>query len=280
MPKNPMQAIYDVAKQFFLEKIPSPKRKEILASYLERPDASTEPVDMPELFLRLLKSAQNANMKAGVIGKAVGSVSALGKVLFNFDVAKTLKKYSGKPENLLQDIEKTLKPRGKIRKEPKCIWPLYCKTILSAALFLSQFKSGEDFYQFANLFYTNRQAKAALPLIIAEEVEGFGYPLACDFLKELGFIEYGKPDVHIIEIFSALGLSGEKDRPYMVQKALLSMAEAVNVSPYNVDKLFWLIGSGKLYNHKKLGKDGVIGSFKQEYIDHINAKVKPARKRA
>ena len=274
MPKNAMQAIYDDAKRFFLKKIPSEQREEILQSYLDLPDSSTEPADMPFLFERLLNSAQNASMKAGVIGKSVGSVQNFGKVLLDFDVAKTLEKYSGKPEKLLADIEKKLKPHGEIRKEPKSIWPLYCKTILSAALFLNQFKSGEDFYQWANLFYTNRQAMAALPLIIAEEVEGFGYPLAYDFLKELGFIEYGKPDVHIIKIFSGIGLCGEKDRPYMIQKVIVKVADAANVSPYNVDKLFWLIGSGKLYRHKNLGRDGIIGNFRQEYIDHANAKLK------
>ena len=83
---------------------------------------------------------------------------------------------------------------------------MYCKTILSAALFLSQFKNGDEFYQWARLFYENKQAMAALPLIIAEEVVGLGYPLSCDFLKELGFIEYGKPDVHICKIFAGIGL--------------------------------------------------------------------------
>ena len=274
-----MQAIYDDAKQFFLEKIPSEQREEILQSYLERPDASAEPVDMPELFERLLRSAQNANMKVAVIGKSVGNVHNFGKVLFDFDVAKTLEEYSGKPAKLLSDIEKKLKPRGEIRKEPKSIWPLYCKTILSAASFLSQFKSGEDFYQWINLFYENKQAMPALPLIIAKEVDGLGYPLACDFLKELGFIEYGKPDVHIIKIFSGIGLCDKKQGPYMIQKIIVKIADAANVSPYNVDKLFWLIGSGNLYNHKFLGKDGKIGKFRQEYIDHVTEKPKHSKKR-
>ena len=49
-----------------------------------------------------------------------------------------------------------------------------------------------------------------MPLILAAEIEGIGYTLACDFLKELGFIEYGKPDVHVIEIFVGIGLCPPK----------------------------------------------------------------------
>lgn len=271
MKKDYLHAIYDDAKQFLLERIPSKQRNEILDSYLKRPDASAEPTDMPVLFKRLLGSAQNANMKAGVIGKSIGGVDNLGKVLFNFDITKTLKAYMGKPKKLLKDIETKLKPRGEVRKEPRSIWPIYCKTILSAASFLSQFQNGDEFYQWANLFYGDKKAMAALPLIIAEEVDGIGYPLACDFLKELGFIEYGKPDIHIIEIFVGLGLCEEKSSPYHFQKIIARIAESAKVSPYNVDKLFWLIGSGKFYRHTHLGHDGKIGSFKQEFIDHVNA---------
>ena len=74
-----MEHLYIEAKKFLLNKIPSEQRIEILDSYLELPDRSTEPVSIPELFERLLKSAQNANMKSGVIGKAIGGVTNLSK---------------------------------------------------------------------------------------------------------------------------------------------------------------------------------------------------------
>lgn len=274
-----MKAIYTDAKKFLLKEIqskqakeiPSKQAKEILESYLQLPDMSADPVEVPVLFQRLLGSAQNANMKAGVIGNSIGGVENLEKVLFEFNPSKTLNEYSGAPGELLNDIEKKLKPKGKIRKEPKSLWPKYCKTILSAASFFSQFRDGHEFYEWANLLYGNKKAMPALPMIIAAEIEGIGYPLACDFLKELGFIEYGKPDVHVIEIFVGINLCEAKPTPYQVQKVISKIADAAGVSPYNVDKLFWLIGSGKFYNHKDIGKNGKIGSLKQAYIDHVNA---------
>lgn len=269
--ENFVKTIYNNAKSFLLERIPSNQRNEILDDYLELPDGSSEPVEMCILFESLLRSAQNANMKSGVIGNSIGGVNRLGQILFDFDPKKTLEAYAGRAENLLSDIENQLKPQGKIRKEPRSIWPKYCKTILSSATFLSQFQSGEEFYQWANLLYRNQKAMPALPMIIDAEIEGIGYTLACDFLKELGFIEYGKPDTHVIEIFIGIGLFKEKPSPYQVQKVISRIAESAKVSPYNVDKLFWLIGSGRFYKHTHLGNGGKIGSLKKEFIEYINA---------
>jgi hypothetical protein len=210
-------------------------------------------------------------MKARVIGGAIDGVENLGKVLFSFDPLKVKKAFADNPDSLLKHIVKVLKPRGQILDKPRSIWPKYCKTILSSATFLGQFKSGEDFYEWANHFYQDQRSMAALPMILAAEIEGIGYPLACDFLKELGFVNYGKPDVHVIEIFVGIGLCDKKASPYQVQKVISQIASAVNVSSYNVDKLFWLIGSGKFYNHPELGNKCHIGSKKKEFIAEFNA---------
>src|SRR5690606_8075370 len=130
--------------------------------------------------------------------------------------SQVLMKYGDDYTQLLTDIETDLRPKGKIRKSPKSIWPKYCKTIISAADFLSQFDSGEDFYSWANHYYNDSRSIAALPLIIEQEIYGVGYPLACDFLKELGFINYGKPDVHIIDIFVGVGLCDSNLSPYKI----------------------------------------------------------------
>jgi len=266
-----VKKIYIKGKRFLVERIPSKDAKEILSSYLDFPDQSQFSVSISELFRRLLLSAQNTNMKPGVIGGAVGGFNNLGKALYSFNPKKTLKRFDGQPEALLDHIVETLNPRGEIRREARSIWPKYCKTILSAAAFLNQFSSEHEFYEWANSLYTNKKSMPALPMILAAEVEGIGYPLACDFLKELGFIEYGKPDVHVIDIFVGVGLCDPKPHPYQVQKIIMQIAEASGVSPYNVDKLFWLIGSGRFYQHKYLGKDGHIGRMKEEFIAEINA---------
>ena len=88
-----MKKIYASAKRFLIDRIPSKDAKEILNSYLELPDQSHESVDLPELFRRLLGSAQNSNMKAGVIGESIGGFNKLGKAIFLFNPRKTLKNF-------------------------------------------------------------------------------------------------------------------------------------------------------------------------------------------
>ncbi len=107
-------------------------------------------------------------------------------------------------------------------------------------------------------------------MIIEAEIYGIGFPLACDFLKELGYINYGKPDVHIIEIFKATGLVSDETSNYQVLKAIIRISENVGVSAYNVDKLFWLIGSGYFYNHPTIGNGGRVNSMKEAFIRNLS----------
>ena len=107
-----------------------------------------------------------------------------------------------------------------------------------------------------------------MPLILEAEIYGIAFPLACDFLKELGYVEFRKPDVHIIEQFEALDLVEKKSSKYQVLKAITRIAEHVGVSAYNVDRVFWLIGSGYFYDHKHIGNNGRVPSMKKAFIEH------------
>lgn len=271
-PKTPsLGDAYDKAREFLISQIPSENAEYVLEHYLSLPDKSQSPVSVEELYLRLLASAQNANMKAGVIGGSIDGVGKLAAVLFDFNPKKVSDAYGANSDLVLSNIEEKLKPFGKIRKTPKSIWPKYCKTILSAARFFMQFASGREFYDWANHFYQEKRSVAALPMILAEEIYGIGYPLACDFLKELGFVNYGKPDVHIIYIFKGLGLCHQGASPYEIQKIIVRIADEKGVSAYNVDKLFWLIGSGKFYDHPEIGNQGNIGRNKERFIAQAHA---------
>jgi hypothetical protein len=44
------------------------------------------------------------------------------------------------------------------------------------------------------------------------------------------------------------------------------VARNVGVTPYNVDKLLWLIGSGDFYEDPHVGNTGKIGRRKQAFI--------------
>jgi len=112
---------------------------------------------------------------------------------------------------------------------------------------------------------SNKNTKADLPKRLSKEIKGFGFALACDFLKELGYRDYPKPDGHLIKIFNSLGLSSS-DKDYEVYKSIIEMSEAVGEDAYTVDKIFWLISSGKFYLDKI-----DIGSNRDEFIEKVKA---------
>jgi len=269
-----MRHTYESAKAFIIRELQDPNAEQIVESYLNPPDqiapGTQNQLGIEGLFERMLISAQNANMKPAVIGGAIGGIERLGLALFQYDPQVVTQLYGGNPDALLDHIIEVLNPTGQILRTPKSIWPLYCKTILSAASFFEQFEDGKDFYSWATHLYRDPKSAPALPMIIAAEVDGIGYPLACDFLKDLGFVNYGKPDTHILEILSGIGLCLPKSRPYVIQKTLTKIAVASHVSAYAVDKVFWLIGSGKFYNHKHLGRNGLIGRKKAKFIAEFN----------
>jgi len=66
----------------------------------------------------------------------------------------------------------------------------------------------------------------------------------------------------IIEIFHALGLCEENDRA--AYRAVVEMAEATGDTPFNVDRTFWLIGSGKFFHHDNKKSKGIS---KKEFIN-------------
>ncbi len=193
-------------------------------------------------------------MKAGVIGRSIGGVDKLSPILDSFDPEAVTTRYGDDWEAVLDRIVKELKPRGKIRKTPRSIWPLYCQTILSAAAFINQFNDANQFFEWVDFFDRDVRARPSLPMLMDREIKGFGFALSCDFLKELGYVNFAKPDVHLHDIFTAI----------------IRLARNADVTPYAADKVFWLIGSGDFYADPEIGS---IGSYKQEFIEFAQSKL-------
>ncbi len=76
------------------------------------------------------------------------------------------------------------------------------------------------------------------------------FTLTCDFLKELGFAQYGKPDSHIKSIFASLEWVAKESKDEDIFKKIDEIATIVNKTPYYVDKVFWLLASGNFYNER------------------------------
>ena len=135
---------FELAREFLLNVGVASVTPELVDKYCQGQTAF-HPTTLAEIYQALLFSAQNAGMKSTVIGKSIGGIDKLGLVLCAFDPRAVLAKYPGSWETVFADIQSHLKPKGKVRSEPRSVWPSYCRSILSAARFVAQFASAEDF---------------------------------------------------------------------------------------------------------------------------------------
>jgi hypothetical protein len=161
-----------------------------------------------------------------------------------------LKKKYGNDKGVDSLIEAFNKSSLKGESQKDRQWRMFGKGAISAAIFLSDFKGIEEFDGFVNDFQRNNYSRDALPMLLAKEIVGFGFALACDFLKEARYVGYAKPDSHLMYVFEQSGLCKRNDYErfdYEVFKTIICVAEAVGKTPYEVDKRIWLVCTGKFY---------------------------------
>ena len=127
-----------------------------------------------------------------------------------------------------------------------------------------------------NIFDKNDDTRIALALLLESEINGYGFALACDFLKENCSHQYAKPDTHIKAIFKGLGLSSNKNttknEDIEIFRSVIEYSRSINEIPYEVDRLFWLIGSGDFYLCTELpeyNKNKKLAS-KEDFIKRVN----------
>ena len=84
-----------LAKEYLLQFEPAGVTPELIEKYLHPHRLWPKPTTISEIYERVLWSAQNANMKAGVIGRAIDGVDNLGRVLCGFQPKSVLENYLG-----------------------------------------------------------------------------------------------------------------------------------------------------------------------------------------
>lgn len=268
--------LFQLAQEFLLKQEIPGVDEALLEKYMTLPLVQGRPQTINVIYEQLLWSVQSGGMDAKVVGGAIGGIDKLGQVLDGFDPTAVLARYGVAWEPLLDTIVEQLQPRGQIRRGPRSIWPKYCRAVLSSAAFLTQFDDVVDFYRWADFFDHDDRSRLALPMLLEAEIDGLGFALACDFLKELGYLDFGKPDVHIRDIFVGLRLCPARVSDYALLKLMVRMARHVGRTPYAVDKLLWLIGSGHFYEDPHIGDNGRTGRRKQAFIDYVQARLNPA----
>lgn len=218
------------------------------------------PSSINGLFRAFLTHAQN---RQGM-PNSIGDIDRLASVLFGFDPREVAKRYSSW-QDLFDAIESgTNRPPGRLDKgNAKSYWVIYCKSILSIADFLGRYQSLEEYERFVSGFLTNEHSRMALPLLLKEELFGFGFALACDLLKDTGNPHFLKPDTHINDIARGLGIT-RATTDFGVFKDVEAWCVEIGELPNRVDKMFWLVGSGKFYM-----RGITIPSSKRRFIELV-----------
>ncbi len=222
-----------------------------------------------DICKRMILTARNR----GAMPNSIGDLTKISQFLFNYDPIRILENYSNW-EELFDEIERNYTPPGPMDKDnKKNYWVQFTKSIISISKFLKRFKDIKEFNDFVEVFYHDEETRVALPLLLEKEIFGFKFALACDFLKEAGYPEYIKTDTHIKDIFMGLGLT-EEEEDYQIFKDVIRYAESINEKPYEVDKLLWLVGSGKFYLFEdENGNEFEINTSKDEFIEKVQDKL-------
>lgn len=101
-----------------------------------------------------------------------------------------------------------------------------------------------------------RNIKSVIDEIGIEHWAGYGPALTQDFFKDMGFSSFGKADTHLINVLNALFIPLDPEHEEKsVQEFLNEMASKIgtNVTASHIDKIIWLLRSGRFYKHSSLG---------------------------
>ena len=262
------QQIVDQTYEYVLEK--SHGNREKLDYYLTEWQFR-KPKNIQELYRNLLETAKN---RQGM-PHAIGDVSKLREILFDFNPKEIYNSYNNW-EELFSKVQANYTPPGRMEKDnPWNYWVIFTKSIISTSKFMSKFNNIDSFNKYVNQFVNadNIDLRISLPLLLGEELFGFRFALACDFIKENISPEFVKPDVQIKFIFKGIGICQPNDSDFEVFRKLIYFSEIVNKEPYWVDKLFWLVGSGKFYENKKYLKPEIIKTDKNELIRLLSTSI-------
>lgn len=210
---------------------------------------------------RMLISTQNYQSRPNVIKYRLdlNRKEKIDKLLFWLNIQKILKNYT--EDSLYETFQKEL------WINPWKTWKSWSKSIISSCEFLSKFKSVNEFKCFIESYNKDVDSRIKLIKYVQHNVHWFWFALSCDFIKELWYTSFCKPDVHIKDVLLWLGLCNSTDDE-IVFRCLNTLAEEWWFTPYKLDKILWIICSGKFYS-SKINVRAEISRHKDQFIEYM-----------
>ena len=258
--------IYDEAFDYLLEF--KEVDRELIVSHLNDYDEKAAD-SIEELYYGLLVSAQNRQ----AMPNSIGDITELEGLLCGFNPEQVTQQYASW-EDFFREVEQSeeVSPPGRFEIDnPYSHWVQFSKSVISTGEFLSDYNGVAAFNEFiSGTGLGNRSSRLDVPLLLSDEVHGIGFATACDFLKENGYPEFVKPDVHIRDIFEGAGISKPDTDDVELFNDAIEFAEAIDVLPYKVDKLLWIVGSGRfLEASTEDGAEFTVVTDKEEFLSRL-----------
>jgi hypothetical protein len=261
---------FKLSHDYFINNLPEGYDLDDVMRYLNGSNIHIS--NMNDVVKRLAITLQNYQGVKNFIGYFSRNEFSIKNTLFDFDSSKILSKYNSEDELYNAFIE-----NGCDMKSSQKSWKSYSQRLLLGIEWLSQFR---DFNYFNDFITHYRGREIDLPILMENQkvknTKFIGFALACDFIKEIGYLSYSKPDIHIKDILNATYIDNkntEYDLVSYTEKGLFEkmseIAKDNNVTPYFLDKLLWSIASGECHAPLNIK----LTTSKKEFIKMIKSKI-------
>ncbi|MBQ8481086.1 MAG: hypothetical protein IJ532_00965 [Alphaproteobacteria bacterium] len=252
---------------------------EKLLKPVEKYNIKSDSTKLTDVYVRLLLSCQNRYMMPNVIKFDNPDTEVrFKKILSNYDYKKISER------NSEEIFRKLVDEFGVEESNKNGFWHSFARSVVDGAKFMKRFADVKEFRNMLETIIGHFPNGMALPHLISGEIYGMGEALACDFLKEIGCVEYAKPDDHIhffieqiINNFKNKEISYKKLTDKEVLEEAQKMARDNGVTAFAMDKILWLVASGKYYdpdgeepmikikNHNNELRDEFVEKIKKTY---------------
>ncbi len=233
-----LKDVYDFSYQYLLNMASGDLTKAQIDEMISCPDVNPEQITIQSAYELMLSMLQDFSRYSNVINYKSHS-EKIKDILHDYDLSfiSTLD-----PSNLLGRFKKEFE----FKKDT--MWMRYSKGVVSGAKFLIKFKDHDEFISTLNSFDQSDMTRIAFALYLSSTIDNMGFAVACNWLKELGYSNYAKPDTHTKDICDALGLASKKNDIDCFE-AIGKVAREAGVKAYSVDKVWWLICTGNFYRY-------------------------------
>jgi len=191
--------------------------------------------DLMKMFAMILQNRYNL---PNIIKFRFGNYAHLTTATHGFDVSYLVKIT---PADLYADLNML------VGFGTSSTWNKYCNGLIDAANYLNVYSNYHNYDTHIRTYLAGHRENYLINELCT--ITGIGPALARNYLKEIGYLSFGKPDLHLMPIFQSFDPTVIDYTTF--DASLRVQSVKCGVSPYVLDRTLWLICSGDYFIHTK-----------------------------